>query len=834
MARKRRNRQTATAGREPAATPARRPSGAQDGHPPAGSPTPAAAAPPGQGPPPTLPPVAAAIAARPALWTALILLLLTAGLYYPLSQFGFIAYQDPLYVTANPLVAGGVSIDGIAWAWTGLHQGLWHPLTTLSHMLDAQLFGLRGERHHLGNLFLHVLNSLLLFAILSRNSGQPWRSACVAVLFAVHPVQVEAVAWVSERKTVLSGCFFLLTLWSYGRYVRRPDARQYALLLSAGAAAMLSSPTAVGLPVALLLFDVWPLGRWRVPGDGPATTLATGEDGDPAAPGDPQPSPATLILEKLPLIVLAAGIVLVTYVAQSRSGALVSFGQSPFGERLANALVAYVVHIGQALWPTRLAVFYPFEAPLPAWQVLGSAGTLIAMTVLVVRAARAHPYLCTGWGWYLGLLFPVIGMVRTGGHAMSDHNVYLPLIGLLIMVAWGAPAAIQFALRARKPAARIETAQRVRTQGMILALIAGMAIVVCAGLTARQVRVWQDSRTLFTHALAVTHDNYLAHFMVGSLALQDGRRDQAYTHFAETVRLEPAYVRPCLGSSSRGLQPVPCRPLAEYNMGTIRNAQGDREAAARHYLAAIDAFPAYADAHNSVGIILDGQGQTEEAMRHFREATIIDPAFVAAHNNLAATLAKLGRTDEAIEHYAAALRGAPERAEPYWNLAVALQSAGRSAEAVEHFRTAVHFNPSLVEMRQRLAAAYVETGQIAAAQAELEEILRQRPQWPAAEALLAWLLATADEAQWRDGPRAVQLAENAAQRTQRADPEALKSLAAAYAEVERYGDAATVAAEAIEAARKTGQPTLATTLDGHLQQYRSKQPVRTGGAAPQP
>ena len=621
------------------------------------------------------------------LWLSVPLVIVTAAVYAPVRHFSFLGYDDPAYVSQNSYVMAGFTLDGFVWAWTGIHQATWHPLTTLSHMLDCQLFGLNPGAHHLVNLAFHILTTILLFGFLTRVTGRPWRSACVAALFALHPLRVESVAWISERKDVVSGFFWMITLWAYSAYVRRPSARTYVWVLLAYIAALLSKPMVVTLPVVLLLLDVWPLARWK----------------ESVFAGSPPPRP--LLLEKVPLVALAIGTSVVAFVTQRHAGALVPMSGSAPSDRLANAVVAYLAYLLKMLWPSRLAIFYPYEVGLPAWQIVGAATFLLTVSAFVLRYADAYPYLLTGWLWYLVALVPVIGLIRVGGHSMADRFTYLPLIGISIIVVWGT-ADLLDGWKYRQ-VAEVTTA--------------ALALGACIVLTAWQLEVWRDTRHLFEHALAVTRDNYVAHFMIGTVLLEEGRRDDAFDQFAEAARLEPSYYK------------------AEFNMGIILAARGELQAARQQYLAALQANPNYSDAHNSLGLVLAAQGDDDAAIAQYREALRLDPDFGAAHNNLAATLAKGGRTGEAIAQYTDAIRLSPQHSEPHWNLAVALQAAGRLPEAIEQFRAAVQLSPALVDIRYRLAMAYLQAGDTRNAAAELTEVLRQRPNWPAAETALARL-----------------------------------------------------------------------------------------------
>jgi tetratricopeptide (TPR) repeat protein len=734
------------------------------------------------------------------VWLSLGLLLLTAAVYAPVRHYAFLNYDDQEYVTENSHVNVGLTRDSIVWAWTGVHQATWHPLTTLSHMLDCQLFGLNAGPHHLGNVILHALNTLLLFGLLARLTTQSWRSAWVAALFALHPLHVESVAWISERKDVLSAFFFLLTLSAYAAYVRRPAWRLYGLLVAAYSAALLSKPMVVTLPFVLLLLDVWPLRRmaWSIAAT-PQMPAARSKQGagqhrvpTPRVAPTAAPTPSVLIIEKLPLLLLAAIVSVITYTVQTHAGALASLAAVPLADRIENAAVSYAAYLGKLLWPTGLAVFYPNEPSFPAWQVVGAAAVLILTSVGVLKSARRRPYLFTGWLWYLGMLVPVIGLVHQGDQSMADRYTYLPSIGVFIMAAWGIP----------------ELLGRWRYGQVACSTAAVVVLIACTAATARQLRYWHDSISLFEHALAVTRNNYVAHFIIGSALQEQGRRDEAFPHLAESLRINPHYDKP------------------NYDIGLIYAARGDREAAKQHYLHALRLNPSYTKVHVALGLVLAAQGDVDGAVAHYRDAIRIDPGLAAAHNNLAITLENMGKTEESIVEYAEGVRLAPTHAESRCNLAAALASAGRLPEAIEQFRTAVQLKPQLVEARFGLATAYARAGQVHEAILELDDVLRERPDWTTVETMLAWLLATAQDAQLRDGARAVQLAEKAAARTDHHDADALNSLAAAYAEAGRFADAVDTATQALMLARAGGRTDLERALGDRLVQYRAGQPVR--------
>ena len=405
-----------------------------------------------------------------------LLALLTLAVYLPVLAHGFIRFDDPYYVTRNPGVQAGLTWEGIAWALTANVASNWHPLTLLSHMLDCELFGMDPMGHHLTSLLLHTASVVLLFEVLRRMTGSVWRSAAVAALFAIHPTHVESVAWIAERKDVLSGFFWMLTLLAWERYVRQPSRKRYAAVALALAAGLLSKPMVVTLPFVLLLLDVWPFER------------------------------KIRVKEKLPLFALAAASCVVTVIAQS--GAIGMASRFPMNLRLANAVLSYVKYLGKTLVPTRLAVFYPMPAEFPAWKVAGAALLLVLLTVLALRAPR---YVTVGWLWFLGTLVPVIGIVQVGGQAMADRYLYLPSIGLFLIAVWGFPR-----------------------KAFWIPVLLALAIT-----TRLQLRHWQDSESLFRHAAAVTEGNFIAHLHLAQIHADRGERGPALEHFRTTLEIRP-------------------------------------------------------------------------------------------------------------------------------------------------------------------------------------------------------------------------------------------------------------------------------------------------------
>ncbi len=440
--------------------------------------------------------------------------------YVQVKNYDFITFDDNMYVAENRQVLAGISWPGIKWSFTSLDAGNWHPLTWLSHMLDSQLYGSWAGGHHVTNVAFHLANTLLLFLFLARVTQALWPSALVAALFALHPLHVESVAWVSERKDVLSTFFWLATLWAYGRYVAAPSVRRYLSVVLLFALGLMAKPMVVTLPFVLLLLDYWPLGRVEA---GLAAVPGLIGENIPN-PGPPKQVYWRLILEKIPLFVLAILSCLITLAAQRAGGSVMSLVHWPLGPRLANALVAYIKYGVKLFWPPPMAMFYPL-APVPWWQALAAGLILLIVSVLLLARARRYPYLAVGWLWYLGTLVPVIGLVQVGGQALADRYMYIPSIGMFIIVAWGIFA----------------VTKHWRHQKVVLAL--GSAVVLCACFWATWIQVgyWRNSETLFTHTIQVTGPNYMAYHHLGTDLVNRGKLGQAIALYKQTLAIAPSY-----------------------------------------------------------------------------------------------------------------------------------------------------------------------------------------------------------------------------------------------------------------------------------------------------
>jgi Flp pilus assembly protein TadD len=535
------------------------------------------------------------------------------------------------------------------------------------------------------NLLLHIANTLLLFGLLHRMTGALGRSAFVAGLFALHPLHVESVAWVTERKDVLSTFFGLHAMWAYVAWVRRPSRERYIGVVLLLALSLMAKPMLVTLPLLLLLLDFWPLGR-----------VAAGAGRDLRATW------LRLVREKLPLFAVVLVSSIVTFVAQRSGGAVADLSALPLSFRVTNALVSYVTYIGKTFWPARLAAFYPLPKSLSGWSILGAILALAVVSMLVMRATRRFPYLPVGWLWYLVTLVPVIGLIQVGRQALADRFTYVPLIGLFVIVAWGIPD-----LLAGWPTRRIP-----------LAAAAGFILMGYAIAARGQVQSWKDSTSLWTHALEVTTDNAVAHNNLARILFLQGNFDEAVAHYTEALRLIPddadahnnlanalahhGRVVEAFAHYSEALRIKPGFAEAHNNLANALARQGRVAEALTHYSEALRIKPDYAEAHNGFGALLAGQGRSGEALAHYSEAVHIDPNYAEAHNNMGALLLGQGKTDEAIREFSEAVRINPAKPEFHYNLGVVLKNKRQINEALGQFNAALRLNPSYQDARHAL------------------------------------------------------------------------------------------------------------------------------------
>ena len=633
---------------------------------------------------------------------------------------GFVNFDDGEYVYENPPVTRGLTLDGVRWAFTAVHSANWHPLTWLSHMLDVHLFGLDAGWHHLTNVALHALATVCLFAALRAMRLAPWRSAIVAALFALHPRNVESVAWISERKDVLSAVFWTSAMWAYATYVRRTTWPRYLAVVALFVLGLLAKPMVVTLPAALLLLDVWPLRRLRVADVGADDVGDDDGAGDDVRDRSPARPWGALVLEKVPLFALSLAAAVGTFLAQRSSGAVATLEALPLAFRLQNAAVGYADYLWSLFWPADLAVFYPYRMPLPTAEVAASVLLLIGISALVVRLRRTRPYLLVGWLWYLGTLVPVIGIVKAGEQAMADRFTYLPAIGIFLAVTWAVADA----------AARHASARRV------LAPAAALALLACLLVTREQVKLWRDSVTLFEHALVVTQDNYLAHTNLAAALVEIGRADAAIEHAqaAATLRPNDAKILATLGTTlarvgredearaayQRALGADPDSTLAHLGLGVLFAERQQWTEAAQAYGEVLRREPRHAKAHAGLGFVLASQGRNANAIAEYRAALAIDSRLLQADNGLALALEASGQPDEALRVLASALASAPAEQRLRLNYAAMLLARGRPRDAEEQYRELLRQEPQNVHARVALADVLSQGGRPGEARDELQ------------------------------------------------------------------------------------------------------------------
>ena len=563
----------------------------------------------------------------------------TFAVYSQVQDHDFLGYDDPDYVTNNGDVQAGLTIESAYWAFTTPHSANWHPMTWLSHMLDYELYGPHPKGHHLTNVFFHITNAILLFMVFLRMTGALWKSIFVAALFALHPLNIESVAWVSQRKSVLSTFFWFLTIWAYIRYSEKPTVMKFGLVALVLALGLMSKPMLVTLPFVLLLLDYWPLGRWK-----PGKQVEIEQT-------DSQTSISRLIWEKVPLFALVVGSSITTLIVQKMDGALQSTEFIPMHERITNALVSYLLYLKKMIWPSDLSVFYAHpENELLAWKGHLSAALLIILTAWIIRLARSLPYLAVGWFWYLGTLVPVIGIVQVGAQAMADRYAYVPLIGIFIIVAWGLP----------------ELVARWSHKSKVLALLAAIYIPVLMATTWNQVSHWKNSITLFKHAIIVTDKEYpgfaLAYGNLGSALYNEQRTEEAISHFKKAIKLNPDYAEPynhfgivlfneqkieeAISYFKRAIRLKPDLVDAYNNLGSALFVEKRFEEAVFYYTIAIKMNPDFALAHNNLGLALAAERKMEEAIFHFKKAVKIKPDYIDAQNNLKIASRRLRRKED--------------------------------------------------------------------------------------------------------------------------------------------------------------------------------------------
>jgi tetratricopeptide (TPR) repeat protein len=593
----------------------------------------------------------------------------TLGIYSSTFHSEFVNIDDPGYVTENPNLVNGLSTDSIRWAFTTTKQANWHPVTWLSHLLDVQLFGLAPGTHHATSVAIHVINTLLLWCFLFYVTGAAWPSLLVSGLFALHPLHVESVAWVAERKDVLSTFFFLLTLLAYARYTKKRTTALYVVTLGMFALGLMSKPMLVTLPLVLLLIDYWPLRRLS------------------------SASLFSLVIEKVPLLLMSAVSSIITLYAQRAGGALVGLDSLRVARRIENATVALSTYIGRMLWPSRLSALYPYPVEVPSWKWLASLGVISAVSVLVLRERSRRPYLVVGWLWYLITLIPVIGIVQVGSQPTADRYTYIPLLGLFFIIAWGG----------EEIASASSLGRRTLAAGAI-------GVLLLLSLSARgQVAYWRDGVSLWTHAVAVNPDDAAAHNYLGDALARSGQDTSAIEQYRHALSL-----RPDLSD-------------AHNNLGVALERVGRVDEAVHEYEAAIVANPQSAAAHNNLGATQARRGDFESAIKSFRITSQLKPELVSAYTNLGGALLQTGAVDGATTAFESALRIDINSADAHNGLGMVLARLGRGNEAAEHFNAALRRNPDLPDAHVNYGNLLLDQGQPEPALTHYKTALASRP-----------------------------------------------------------------------------------------------------------
>jgi len=734
----------------------------------------------------------------------------------------FINYDDDLYVTDNPQVAQGLTFRGIGWAFTYSQIGHWHPLTWLSHMLDCQLYRLNPGGHHLTNVLLHATNAVLLFLVLRQMMGLRisknvramatpasalWPSAFIAAVFAIHPLRVESVAWVAERKDVLSGLFFMLTLGAYVRYVRQPSSLvNYSALVLLFAMGLLSKNMLVTMPFVLLLLDYWPLGRL-------SPTVVSHSSFETLG---------RLLIEKLPLFLLSAASCIATSLVSEKIPVADRF---TLFSRLQNGLVSYVTYLWQTVCPVALAIPYPMSTgSLPSWKLAGALFLLAAISLGAWVLRKQHPCLIVGWLWYVGMLVPVTGIVQISYYAHADRYTYLPQIGLTLAVVW----ALQ------------ESSVSWRYRREVLATAAAgviAALMVCAAI---QTSYWRNNELLWKHTLACTPENARANNNLGNALIPQSRFNEAIEQYQQALHINPDYAEAhnnlgnalalqgryaeAIGQYQLALHINPEYLEAHYNLGDALMRSGRSEEAIDHFKKVLELRPGFAKAHNKSGAALVQIGRPDEAIIHFQKAIEIDAGYADAHYNLARALGEKGRLDEAVVQFQATIRMDPNNADAHGNLAKALATQGKLAEAVGEYQRTIELIPNSALAHFRFGQALQAQRDFKAAITQFQKAIQLDPRQLPAYLDLAWLLATGPAASLRDGSEAVKLALQAERLAGSVSPQLLDTLAAAYAEAGRYADAIETAKRALNLnATQNNQP-LAEAIQARLKLYEAHAP----------
>ena len=709
------------------------------------------------------------------LYVCLALFAATLAVYWPVRHFALVNYDDFDYLGDNFLIQQGLTMKGLVWAFKEAHFANWHPLVWVSYMIECQFFGLRPSVHHLVNVGLHALNGVLLFLVLQTSTRAVWRSAFIASLFLFHPLRVESVAWVTERKDVLSGLFFMLTLLAYARYAQSKTRKAQGSTLNYAAAlvfftlGLLAKPMLVTIPFLLLLLDRWP---WQREGEG----------------GD-KTGWIKLLAEKWPFFALAIIFSGITYLTQSHGGAV---SEMTLGTRCQNAIMSFPAYLGKLFWPRHLAVLNFPPSAWPVSWILLAALFMIGLTALSIGQWRARPWLATGWFWFVGMLLPVSGLVSIGRHFIADRYTYLPCIGIFVAVTWFTADLV----RQKMP----------RNGTMILGGLAVVVLLVLADLTRSQLFTWQNSETLWRQALRVNPNNYIAHNNLGIILLERNELKSAASEFDQAAKINPGFSE------------------VWDNLGQLALREKDYGKAADLFQHAVSLNPRSVLSLVNLGAALRLARDYPDAENMLQKALALDADSVLAHATLAGLYDDIGKFDQAVPHYNAVLSYRPADAMSQCNLAIDLVAVGRLPEAMPHYEMALKLLPNNAAFHYYHGAAFLRSSHLPEGMAELRESLRLDPNYLAALNDLAWLLSTHPDQNVRNGKEAVQLAEQACQITGGKNARALCSLDAAYAEAGRFPEAIAAAEKARALFQAMGAAGFVNKTDARLLLYRANRP----------
>lgn len=636
---------------------------------------------------------------RTELLIFLILIVSISAVYSQVMHYGFISFDDYQYICTNHHVQKGITLETILWAFTSSHASNWHPITWLSHMMDVSLFGMQAGMHHLINVIFHLLNSILLFLVFRKTTDKVWQSLAVAVLFALHPVHVESVAWVSERKDVLSTFFWMLTMLAYVRYVRSANVKRYLFVLLFFSLGLMSKPMLVTLPFVLLLMDYWPLKRFTL-------------DARNSRHVRSKLPFIHLVVEKMPLFILAATSSIITFLVQKSGKAVVTFADFSFGERFANVVTSYVGYIWKMIWPYNLAIYYPYPASFSTLNFTASILLLLIITIIIVKFCTTHPYLITGWFWYLGTLVPVIGLVKVGSQAMADRYTYVPFIGLFVITAWSIPNLIK----------------KGKYRNQVVAL-SSICIVLCYLISSWiQVRYWKNSIELYKHALSVTENNVAVLNNLGIDLMKQKEFKQSLNYLKKAEKIDPnlSFIWINIGNTLmemgqhddalsyffKAIEKESNNIGAYRKIGLTLQHLGQFDKAESYLKKAIQLDPGSAIGHADISLLYLNHGKMDKAINHIRKAYEVAPQYYEINYNYGLIMEKIGNTEKAMAHYYKTLEGNPDHVEAHINLGSILARKKMIQQALSHFSKAVHIQPDNAQAHNNLGTAFAASGKI--------------------------------------------------------------------------------------------------------------------------